>query len=293
MAFYNYKKIFAGLGIMAILLPVIFLSAPKKAEAIVPVIDAANLAVNTAAATSLATLVTKEFSLDSIAYLAAKVVLRSLTTSVVNWIKSGFQGNPLFIQDLEANLADAADQATGAFMKEFLSPEVYNAICTPFRAQLVLALKSSNTYAERMRCTLNTVVNNVDNFFNNFRQGGWRGWISMTASPQNNPYGALLTSLDELKSRQLNAKSNAQTESIFNKGFLSMKKCTEYYDNQWTGEYKCTKYENTSPGAWVSDQLSSATGIDFKELALADELNEIIAALASYLTSQLMSGIAR
>lgn len=319
MIFRNYQKTFATIGIVAIMIPVFFLAKPQKANALVPVIDAAAIAAIEAAAVetiasdwellgpsavpysagdNLLQLRLKEvgvgvgpasFGWDSLAYAIAKQVLHALSQSIVQWINSGFEGDPLFITNFEDFMKDQADQATGRFMKEFLSPEVYNAICSPWRSQLHIALLYKSTYGERMRCTLNTVIKNATDFSDSLREDGWKNWMSVSMNPQNDPHLALLMTLDEFSVRIGTAEKNAQTESIFNQGFLTTKKCVEYYDNQWTGEFKCTKYENTSPGKWVGDTLSQATGIDFQQLALADELNEIIAALIN----QLLTGILR
>ena len=73
-----------------------------------------------------------------------------------------------------------------------------------------------------MRCTLNTVLANVKNgveFGVKIRKGNWGDWMSVTLNPQNNPSGALLTSLFELDARQANARDTAKTESIFNQDF--------------------------------------------------------------------------
>jgi len=324
MIFRNYQKTFVAIGIVAIIIPLFFLAMPQKARATVPVIDSAAIAEITTAngilgaieVTSadtayntgeyggiqreLKALRKKEvgmlapevpgLSWDWVAYTAAGVALHAVTDSIVEWINNGFEGQPGFITDPEAFFTDAADQATGRFMKEFLSPEVYNFICSPFRIDLLLGLKRTNTYAERMRCTLSTVLANAQNgveFGTGLRNGDWGDWMSATLSVQNNPGGAILISLDEMLGRQANARGTAKTESIFNAGFLSMKKCVEYYDNQWTGEHKCIKWTATSPGKWVSDTLGQATGIDMQRLAVADEINEILSALIT----QLLKGI--
>jgi hypothetical protein len=288
MIFYKDKKKLAAVGMMAILFSVgLLLIAPQKAQAIVPTSDA-KVTVSTATiAESTVSLETKDFGLDTVAWAIAKQLLHAISQSIVDWINNGFEGNPLFIEDFEGFMTDQADQATGRFMKEFLSPEVYNAICSPFRPQLYFILKARRTYEDRMRCTLGTVVKNATDFSENLRANGWQSWMSVSLNPQNDPHGALLITLDEQSRRQIEALGGAQIESIFNKGFLSMKKCAEYYDNQWTGEHKCIKYETTSPGAWVSDTLSQATGVDFQTLAMADEIDEIVAALIN----QLLTGI--
>ncbi|KXJ98975.1 MAG: hypothetical protein UZ19_OD1000575 [Parcubacteria bacterium OLB19] len=44
----------------------------------------------------------KEYMLDTAAWWAAKYVISQITRSIVMWINSGFQGSPMFVQDLEA-----------------------------------------------------------------------------------------------------------------------------------------------------------------------------------------------
>ncbi len=233
-------------------------------------------------------------SWDYWAKLVGKMLLRAITQSVVQWIKTGFQGSPLFITNFDQYLLDAADQATGAFFKQYFSPQVYNFICSPFKAQLTLALQSAAYQQQKFSCTLSSVFQNAQNFATNINNGSWDNWIRVTTNPQNNFYGSYLLQMENLYGMQANAQNRAKTESLFNNGFLSMKKCVEWYADEWTGPGKdgkgtCTRYENTSPGKWISDQLSSATGIDFTELALADELNEIIQALISQGISMLLS----
>lgn len=329
MIFCDYKKILSGGGIILILIPGLFLAIPKKAKAIVPVIDAtAVTAIEEASVAQIAAIeeasaaqlisdqenfgpgaipfsagdnlrqlrlketgpVSTPFpptSWDGIAYSAAQILLHSLSQSIIDWVKGGFQGGPGFITDYESFFLDAADQATGRFMKDFLSPEVYNTICSPFRLQLQLAINLSmrSRYADRMSCTASTVLNNAENFYTALDQSSWDDWITVTGAPQNNFGGSFLTSMDELYSQRRNAKENAKTESVANQGFLSMKQCSEKYLDEWTGEEVCTKYETTSPGKWVQTQLSDATGIDFQRLNLADELNEIITAIVGQLIS--------
>ncbi len=339
MNFYNYKKTFAGLGILLILIPSVFFAIPKKAEAIVPVIDVALIAameeainqqtieiiasdwelngptaIYGTAGDHLRQLRIKEtgpmaavapgLSMDGIAYAAAQILLQAMTQSTIAWIRGGFQdGGPGFITNYGDFFLDAADQATGLFMKEFLSPEVYNTICTPFRLQLKLALSigSRNRYTNRMSCTVGAVLKNAEDFYTSLDQGSWDDWITVTGNPQNNFGGSLLLSMGELYSARVRTQNNARTESQANAGFLSMKKCVEMTCEMWGtnyetgGEYcvseKCIGYETTSPGKWVQTQLSDATGIDFQRLNLADELNEIIMAIVGQLISMTLREI--
>jgi hypothetical protein len=97
--------------------------------------------------------------LDSLAQAAAKVVLQEMTADIVNWINSGFQGNPAFLTNPEAFFLDTADQVTGAFIA---NSGALSALCSPFNLdiRLNLAMMASKPRI-RYTCTLNTVIQNV------------------------------------------------------------------------------------------------------------------------------------
>jgi len=93
---------------------------------------------------------------DGLAWQMAHVVLHSLTTSVVNWINSGFNGSPSFLSNPQAFFADAADQATGVFLS---NSGPLKALCSPFSIdiRLSLALGQTSNYNQRYQCTLSKV----------------------------------------------------------------------------------------------------------------------------------------
>lgn len=242
---------------------------------------------------------TKEYVLDPLAWMVAKMAIRQITDNIVNWIKSGFEGNPLFIPDLEQFGRDVANQASGYFMGKYLSPGVYDFLCTPFRWELYLMLNRTQPWDINMECTMDDVIDNFENFYSHFYHGGWGAFIKMVDNPQNNPYGAYLTTSDELDAVMWKAKKEAETESVMNQGFLGMKKCAPgarkdiCVEGDDTGctryENKCTKYLATTPGKLIGDQLSGSFGATFTSLAVADEIDEIAAALAEYIYNRLIT----
>ncbi len=280
----RYKKILAIIAIIAIFAPGFFLFSVKKTEAVV------GQAAGVAGLASVPTVDTYQYVkkgwLDGIAWMLAKAVLRQITNSTVKWIQTGFKGNPAFITDFGGFMKESADQATGLFMAEYLNPDFYKMICSPFRLQLMLSLPFYRPY--KPWCTLNTVLavqgQSFESFSKGFKNGGWQAWISMTGNSNNNYYGAFFTSWDTYLARLAAGQNKSQTESIFGKGFLGMKKCVEYIDGPM-GEQICSKEVTTSPGAWVSDQLSAVTQTDLRSLEIADEINEILSALVTQLVS--------
>ncbi|NDE68391.1 hypothetical protein EB052_02170, partial [bacterium] len=237
------KKIIAILLIISIIGGNALVAQPKKAEAQWLVFDSANSIQNA----SMIALMThqsalaqaqnlKSFTLDGLAYMIAKQFLRSITASVVNWINSGFKGNPSFLTDPAGFFADVGDQVTGAFIAQ---TGVLKNLCTPFSIDLriALALKFSPYNQQRYACTLSTIITNTKNAVKNasingftagdFRQGNWPAFVSLTTEPQNNIYGAYLQAESDI-SFQIGQRRDQKKEQLNQgRGFLSWESCTD------------------------------------------------------------------
>lgn len=88
-------KQFLSATLFAVALSVFIASPLYSAKAVVPVLDSANLAVNTATAKGVEALVTKEYALDPLAFVA-KLVVRTLRDMVIRWIITGRFEGPAF-----------------------------------------------------------------------------------------------------------------------------------------------------------------------------------------------------
>jgi hypothetical protein len=214
-------------------------SIPRKAEAVITVQEVGTNLVQSIINTTNTTAISlnsyyqryKETVLDRLATMAAKQLIRQITASVVNWINSGFQGSPSFLQNPGAFFLDVADQTTGEFLATTGGP--LTALCSPFsiNIRLALAFKYHPQIQKRYSCTLGTIINNTGNAVQNasingftagdFKQGGWPAFISLSTEPQNNVYGAYLTANSELSWRVANAQYQQRDELTNGKGFLS------------------------------------------------------------------------
>lgn len=269
----KHKKTFSIVGIIIILVPVLFLAQPQKAEAEVPVGEWMDRL--------------KNWVLDAGAWMVARALIHQITQSVVEWIRNDFEGGPGFITNLGGFLTDAADNATGIFMHEYLSDEVYSALCNPWKLDIGIALRlRRKTEYEYPKCTLTTVMNNAEGFakmIGDFRYSSWGDWISIGQETTNNPYGLYLEMSAEQDRRIADAKAKADTEAKMNVGFKGFKVCEEEVVDYETGEIYCTRETTKTPGKYVEDVLSSATDLDMSKLGIADEIGEILGELAYYL----------
>jgi len=328
-----YKKIIPGILIATLLFSTLFFSVPKKSEAIA-VFDAANVVQSTMTAINTTgsafanySVQFKEFVLDGLATMLAKQIIRQITSSIVTWINTGFEGSPSFVTNPGAFFLDVADQITGEFLAKTGGP--LTALCSPFSIDIRIALsfKYHPNIPKRYTCTLSTIIKESKNAAKNstingftagdFSQGGWPAFVSLTTEPQNNIYGAYIIADTELSLRVANAQWGKKDEISQGRGFLSWRdpKCKaatkehnararqnieamgQEYSNMVEGGGESGTQQIKSindcpvqtPGSVIVSSLEANVNGPLHELQLADELNEIVNALFAQLATQILS----
>ena len=112
----------------------------------------------------------KEACLDSVASLMAKLALAYMTRSIVNWINSGFQGDPTFVSNPEKFFKDIANDISGEFIKGL----GLEGLCDPLKPQIMIALAQLNE-PPSFRCTLRDAVKTLTISEKIFQKAGGRG----------------------------------------------------------------------------------------------------------------------
>lgn len=289
MYFLKSNFLMRKFSISIIIFSLLFVFLPKKADA--QYVDIVQLS--------------KEFGLDTIAVMVGKITLKKLTAKTVNWINSGFKGNPAYVADPKQFFLEIADSAAS----DVLSSTQLNKLCTPFKASVRLALvKNYLADQDNYSCTLRTLKNNYDQFTKDFSKGGWDGWFEVTQTSGNTPFGAYLNVQSGLNKKINSGTTEYKKELEQGQGFLSFKRCKEgkkltagevsafnYLNdtNLKAGDCLDTDKETTTPGSVINDQLSNSLGSAFKQLEAADEINEIVTALVTQLVEQVIGGVGK
>lgn len=225
----------------------------------------------------------------------ARAIIRGIIRSTIQWINSGFQGKPGFLQDPQRFLLNIADAELG----RLIQGSELNFVCSPFQLNIkkALILSRKQSFGSRTSCTLSGVSNNMNNFIsgvnNQFGQyGGWTAWDTMTTQPQNNPYGAYALASAELNIRIQNSQGQQIKLLDWGKGFLSWRnqECVSKADaatieSTANGggdllskpDYSNCKIE--TPGSLIEDQLALVVGDDVRQLELAQDFNDLVSAL--------------
>lgn len=315
---FSFKKILSSFFAIFFIFSAIFFTVPaKEARAQWLVFDASNTIQNTITAVSQVAGHLKEFGLDNIAWAISKQILQQLTAQTVNWINTGFKGNPAYITNPSQFFMNVGDNTVIDALGK--NGGILNQLCTPFKAQIRLALVSNYLQQNKIgQCSISTAIRNYDAFTQDFSQGGWEGWFSMTQNLQNNPYGSYLAAQDQLSLEVSNQSSKYKEQLSWGKGFLSYEKCPKNVpygppiqtirpvDDQGNPIENADPLlsvpavqpahtsgcETVTPGSVIQDELGKALGSGVDKLEVADELNEIFAALLNQAFKAAVGGIA-
>lgn len=262
----------------------------RKAEAVigVPVMD-----FITESQTTAEHLLSWKDYLEKIATQILKnTLINQLGQQVISWINGG--GKPKFITNWKGFLAGAAKDAAG-----FAIQDATNGTCQIFTRPLRLQLQSAFlTPAPRPICTLEQVVQSVENFYKNFSTGGWLAY-SQIVLPSGNYYGSLFEASQRvgLAANQAAAAAKAQGQS--DQSLLPTQVCVNYENIPVlelvngvptpTTKRQCSQNESTTPGRAVAGQLDRALGGAFDNISGANDYIGLIAAVIDSAISRLIA----
>jgi hypothetical protein len=193
----------------------------------------------------------------------------------VVWIQGG--GQPKFVTDWGGFLKDVGNIAFDQVIKDVGLAW----LCSPFKLQVQLSLLPVPIFSQRLDCTLDMVVKNIEDFYRNFENGGWIAY-NEAWQPQNNYYGQMIMIHDEMLTRAAAQTEAAKSEAQAGGGFLSPKRCKA--GGSSTGER--AQMEIDAPGStksFVKDSQGNYCTPDQMEIITPG--STVGAAVASAITS--------
>ncbi len=247
-----------------------------------------------------------DFVIEKSGKLLAKRMIDDIVQSTIKWANTGFDGNPAYITDPENFFRNTASGAIG----EAINASDIGFLCSPFQADIkVSLLKTYQAREFQPQCTLEDIGVNIENFYQDFNQGGWEAWNKITQEDQNNPYGAYIGLKIRTDRKIATVIEGKKEEKAQNSGFLSKTNCLE--KNVWPpqsvvdryndGDTKerleitknfpnwdpkkdqdaCLREEVVTPGSVIKEQLNKTLGTGVDELINADDINALASALLS------------
>ena len=128
----------------------------------------------------------------------------------------------------------------------------------------------------------------MENFYSDFRNGGWLTYQEIWA-PNNNFYGSLLLAWNAKENEVAARVAAARNEALANQSFLSVKKCLK---DPITGKDIPRTCVITTPGAAIAALTQKAVTADLDFIINSDDLAVYIAAIADALINRMIrSGV--
>lgn len=219
----------------------------------------------------------KECFLDGLTVRLREVLIEELTASIVDWINSGFDGNPMFITNFGDFFAEVGDEAVGRFLED----EELDGLCNSFEVKFAITQDYYSSYRDQARCKLSDVIDNLDDFTSgNYRSGGGRNGFWELISGRSDHFSERFDANEEAAEQAISEQREA--ERLTRNGFKPECKSDE------KGEVICDEVE--TPTEIVEQGAKDVTSGPLRQLEMADEIDEIINALLGQLQKQVLGG---
>jgi predicted transcriptional regulator len=262
------KKYFSKTIAAAVLMSVILSLAPRPlpaptAQATIPVIDPAVIFQ-----------MIREYIEKQLLASLKKRLLDMLVNQTVAWIQG--QGKPKFITNWKGFLKDAGQKAVGDFVKNFEGGAL-SFLCEPFKLNIKVGLLPIAKFGDKpgtAACTLDKIVGNIEDYYKDFRKGGFAAFAVMTKD-NNNFLSVHLNLQARMMDEKYSGIAKAMNEGLSGGGFLAEKKCEKDKEGKDIPE-TC---KIITPGRTLGDAMAKAVGSDIDFLVNAQELSDYVAAI--------------
>ncbi len=246
-------------------------------------------------------------SWNQVALNIAKIVVSQVVDSTVTWFQSGFEGGgPAYVTDPKSYFGTIANGVVGDELNRLSN----GVLCSPFQAKITLALRQATlagggaTYSPQ--CTLSGIVDNYDNFMNDFKQGGLDAFFAISQNSENNPYGAYANAQLTINNKVQAEVDSASQLVTWGSGFKSQQTCkarnisreaaqnwinSHPNDNSLPPGYNpkadfgaCIEYTGVStPGATLKSHLDEVLPANnfVKEIISADQFDKLLTSLGN------------
>jgi hypothetical protein len=235
--------------------------------------------------------------LDGVAYAVAKNTLAQVTNKTLNWVNTGLNGNPLYVQNTSSYLNSIKNQQLNSFLGtvQTTDPIFGNALRSAIRQQ------ATGKSDGLLNVALDTPqAQGYNSFMHDFTSGGWNALLN----PSYNPIGAFFNATDTLTSNINTSQQTASSEIQRGNGFLDMKHCVETAPLPegvnaadaakigLTVNPECTKWVTDTPGSIIANQVATITTSPTRQLEYANKINEVLGSFFdSFVNSLLQKGL--
>jgi hypothetical protein len=237
-------------------------------------------------------------SWDSMGYCIVNTMIIYIADSTIEWVNTGFEGNPAFLNNPDQFFKDLANQEKIAFLQG-LAYGINSSVCGVYKSTVLSAIlsrygKNQQNYGQQgyenggygygsqggpqNSCAFDQNPGQLNLFLRgDFSEGGgWNTWFELTQNPVNNPYDTYFNSVDRMNEQVEAVRVSKNTELTWNDGYLSFRKCEN-------GEKNTNNCPITTPGTVVQSQLEKTLNLGKDRLVLADKFDQVVTAVVDQL----------
>lgn len=242
-----------------------------------------------------------------------KMLIDYMTDEIIKWIQG--EGDPSFVTDWKGFAKTITEQTAAMTLQEVVGKEFMAGLCqSDWAIKIKISLGKPKTFRTRAMCTFKDIEKNFNKFMDNFSNGGWTNWISVTEA-QNNPYGLYLMVLNEKLERQSAALTAFEKKAAAGGGFLGDEVClkktcilkADGSKKSYIGEFKkedaefdsqystcaCDRWQTKTPGSIAVNLVSKGISKDSEFLINNPDIESSIVAIVDALINRLIKeGIA-
>lgn len=234
-------------------------------------------------------------SWDSIMYCIVNEILTYITQSTIQWINSGFNGNPVFIQNMGTVLQRIGSREASNFTREIsygaqqaagqaadrvvngVKTKVYR-VATPFRKGVIDAIAGTQDDYQGLPPLSPTLSQNYNSFTSgNYMAGG--GLAGLAELSYNNPYIARQDAIQTYQQRVAQAQQIQESQIV--NGTQSFYKCKPGME---VNGY-CSPKDRivTTPAQDINTQTGQVSGMKYLRLSFAKDFDSVVTALVNQL----------
>lgn len=244
--------------------------------------------VNDAAVTlNTGYLVYKECVLDGVTTRMREAASAAIVRTVLNYINTGDQGNPLYPGTLQEYVLEHQDDAALEFLKNY---NIQN-VCAPYQKQVRAAL--AREYMAQTRNANDAFACSVDLSDQELAatlQGSFPGWgnfLNMAVN-QEHPLGAYQRASLRLGEELNQTQRERETYLQWSQGLLPAE---EVVSEPTDTDEEALSRRILTPGFVISRTLEQVSGSGFRQLESASEIDQIVNALFSGISNRIVTDV--
>jgi hypothetical protein len=197
---------------------------------------------------------------NGLAYSLARQQLVSMTRSTMNWVNTGFNGDPMYVRNITSLTRNIEREVVNRELELLKDPKnvrdyPYGRV---FAESQIRSYQSIGNFDDSMKSDLTGYLSDgatIDSFSKNFSEGGWGGWLALTQKDQNNPIGYSIQKSQQIDNQQEKEVTATKAELERNGGMLDQKKCVAFGLSKTSAEKNMLKQFSEAEAAKANQTM--------------------------------------